>query len=171
MTILGIDPGNTGGLVWLNSSNGESVALGAERMPMLGKDPDASRLARLISEALCVAYENTRGIRPVRFTDKNTGEEKAASGHKAAESRGLFRGLILGICAARGIPCIEVTPAVWQRSLPLAGLKGQDRKAKIVRLALERWPSLPIKCKRDWGMADAAWIAEHWRTTKGGPSI
>lgn len=146
-TVLGVDPGREGALVLLDSSG---ALLGAMRMPMLGKDVHVAMLHSQFTTTQSVAFEQVRGMSP---------EHMGGGGFKAAESRGFFRGLVVGLCMAIGRPLLTISPQSWQKGLNLPKDRA-ERKARIVALAMERWPGLPIKCKRDWGMADAAFIAE-----------
>ena len=89
-------------------------------------------------------------------------------GRVGAFSFGRGYGIWLGILATMAIPYTEVTPQRWQSRM-LAGLpRGPQTKTSAVQRSKSLFPSLPIKVKADWGMADAALIAEFARQVNQG---
>lgn len=109
------------------------------------------------------------------------------NGAKSSREAGMHLGMMHGILAALAIPLQEVASHAWQGPCGLvlpapsaalaAAKKGDDRKllAKMLSArrvdvktatmhqALARWPTLPIRAKRDWDLADAAYLAEYAR--------
>ena len=96
-----------------------------------------------------------------------TGIEKVGTlprdGRVGAFNFGVGYGLWLGLLSGLYIPYMEITPQAWQSKM-LAGLpKGPQTKASAVRASKSLFPHIPIGAKADWGMADAALIAEYTR--------
>lgn len=81
---------------------------------------------------------------------------------------GVGYGLWLGLLSGSFTPYIEVMPQRWQARM-LAGLpRGPQVKSSAVMAAKSLFPHIPIGVKADWGMADAALIAEFTRREKKG---
>jgi hypothetical protein len=59
-----------------------------------------------------------------------------------------------------------VRPQRWQQEMLDGFPRGEATKASAVRIAKSRWPDIPISLKSDWGIADAALIAE-WHRRHG----
>mgnify|MGYP003114715160 FL=1 len=84
-------------------------------------------------------------------------------GRVGAFNFGVGYGLWLGLLSALFIPYMEITPQLWQSRM-LAGLpRGPKVKASAMRAAKSLFPHIPIGVKADWGMADAALLAEYAR--------
>lgn len=161
MMVMGIDPGIGGGVVALSQDGFLDYAL---RTPVI-KDKskrhyDIPGMVAAITDAsdrtddLLVAIEKV-GAMP-------------RDGRVGAFSFGKGYGIWLGILGARSIPYLEVMPQRWQGRM-LAGLpRGPQTKTSAVQRCKALFPTLPIKVKADWGMADAALIAEYARQIKHG---
>ena len=156
MIFIGIDPGITGGIVALGS---DGSFIGSYRTPII-KDKskrhyDIRGMAEVLEELLDQRERLFCGIEKVGTLPRD--------GRVGAFNFGKGYGIWLGIMAGLAIPYIEVPPQRWQGPM-LSGLpRGPQTKTSAVSRARSLFPSLPIKVKADWGMADAALIAEHTR--------
>lgn len=141
--ILGIDPGKTGALAWLDR-DGHLVHVAD--MPDLTGAALGALLADLILEHRnVVAWVEQVGAMP---------RQGVASTWKFAEGTGV----ILGTLGALGIPVRRVTPSKWKGSARL----GADKNAARQR-AIELWPdhSETFARVKDHGRAEAALIGLH----------
>ncbi|MGO8739259.1 hypothetical protein [Rhodoblastus sp.] len=80
-------------------------------------------------------------------------------GAVGAFSFGRCRGLIEGVLAACGVPCVMVSPSIWKRSSGIpAGRENKDMARSIV---IAKWPDKAdwFARKRDIDRAEAALIA------------
>lgn len=162
---LGIDPGRGGALVLIDHDARFVAALNRhEGVPVV-----IAEFLRPHAASIVVACVEKAGYSP-------------HNGKMAAKQAGIHLGVIRGILAALAIPLHEVHANAWQdscgvvRPAKTAGMAGNDRQAakeqsayrneaKLLTMqqALARWPQLPIKAKRDWDIADAAYLAEYAR--------
>ena len=165
MIYIGIDPGLQGAFAVVLQ---DGSLLYACRTPIIapngkGKtDYDLPAMAELLRDW-------SEGVNP-----STVAVEKVASmphdGVASSFRFGMGYGIWLGLIAALGLPRIDVRPQVWQKEL-LEGLpRGKSVKSSAVQRAKALWPSIPITLKKDWGLADAALIAEtarriHYRRT------
>lgn len=142
--ILGYDPGNSGGLVVLDSDGRPYKAI--KYTPKLEDDlVSAIRQFQLFS---CVAY-----IEQVNGNPKMS----AGDAFKFGASAGVVRGAIKSL----GIPVVMVTPQKWQGPLRLP-TKSADREAHknlLKEIAKEHFPMVQDKVYL-WN-ADAYLIAEY----------
>lgn len=147
--ILGIDPGQTGALAFLNGS-GEIVEL--EDMPLLGKkEVNAHMITRLI-----------QGYGPVMIAVVEAAQSMPKQGVAGVFSYGVGYGKILGVLAALDVPIELVAPGTWKKAMGLNTDKSLSR-AKATR----RWPTYADNFKRvkDDGRAEAALLAAWWAST------
>jgi len=154
--IIGIDPGITGAIVVLDDSGSISRCI---RTPIYTdgkkKHYDIPGMREVLMRAVHDAGEPLAGIEKVGTLPRD--------GRVGAFNFGMGYGLWLGLLSALCIPYIEITPQLWQSRM-LAGLpRGPKVKASAVRAAKSLFPHIPIGVKADWGMADAALIAEYAR--------
>jgi len=159
MIFVGIDPGITGAIAILSEDGHELVA--AHRTPVIQAASGGKREynSRLMADLL-IDLENDFGNLVVTIEKVHT---MPRDGRVGAFNFGMGYGIWLGILAARHIAHTLVTPQAWQARM-LAGLpRGPHTKASAVKTATAMWPHLPIKAKADWGLADAALIAEYGR--------
>ncbi len=161
MKVLGIDPGIGGGVVALTH---EGTLDYARRTPVITEKSkrhyDIPGMVEAITNAVTQNPELIVAIEKVGAMPRD--------GKVGAFSFGKGYGIWLGILGALAIPYMEVTPQRWQARM-LAGLpRGPHTKASAVQRSKSLFPSLPIKVKADWGMADAALIAEYIRQVKQG---
>lgn len=163
MLHLGIDPGITGGVVVLDNDG------------ML----DCARRTPIFKEKSKSHYDIPGMVAEIAEAKRRSGDQLVASiekvgamprdGRVGAFSFGKGYGIWLGILGALQVPYAEVAPQRWQSKM-LAGLpRGPHTKTSAVQRCKSLFPTLPIKVKADWGIADAALIAEYMRRvrTKG----
>lgn len=153
--ILGIDPGITGGLAVLNAHG--TFGWGCRTPVLQGKkrEYDIPSMCSVLMRAATDYEEILIGIEKVHSLPRD--------GRVGAFSFGRGYGLWLGLLTGLALPYIEITPQRWQAKM-LAGLpRGPHTKTSAVRAAQARFPSIPITAKADWGIADAALIAEYTR--------
>ena len=155
---VGIDPGLTGAIV---SLFGDGRLCWAYRTPIItagkgGREFDLPAMRRLLIEGKHSPPDDTLvGIEKVHTFPRD--------GRVGAFNFGRGYGMWLGLLAGLRIGHIEITPQRWQATL-LAGLpRGPHIKVSAVKAAKGLWPNIPIVAKADWGMADAALIAEYTR--------
>lgn len=161
MKVMGIDPGITGGVVCLSQDGFLDYALRTPCLAVSGKRHyDLPGMVEAINSVARTTPELLVAIEKVGAMPRD--------GKVGAFSFGKGYGIWLGILSALGIPYLEVTPQRWQSRM-LSGLpRGPQTKASAVLRSKSLFPELPIKVKADWGMADAALIAEYARQTHQG---
>lgn len=158
-TVVGIDPGQEGGIVALDLL-GQLVGHQAADVDgyYAGKLLSARRvrdfLLSLPGPILSVVVES-QGVRP---------QQGAVSGL----TTGKGWGILLGVVEGMGLPLHEVTPAKWATALHGQGCKdAAERKARTVRLVEREIPNLPLtwgrRTKPHDGLSDAGGIALYGR--------
>ena len=148
MTIIGVDPGKTGGIAFLH----EGRLLNAFRMPLTadGKQVDAQGVHDLL-DAIARPWEDTIVLEKVHAMPKNGSVASFSLGHSV--------GVVVGVALGAGYRLRLISPVEWKRivGLPPGSDKGASR-AKASELfpdKRELW-----KLKKDDGLAEAALIAE-----------
>jgi len=140
MTVLGIDPGITGGIAFVNASG-----VRAFDIPVVGKDVDVNALAVLIAEA-CPSFAiiERAGSMP-------------GQGVASTFKYGVAYGALRAVVAVLRVPYRLVTPGSWKAHFKL------DRdKEKSRALAIQLWPGANcFSRKMDHGRAEAALIARY----------
>lgn len=158
---MGIDPGLTGGVVVLDGDGFLDYAL---RTPVIKEK--SKRHFDIPSMVECVRKGMDSDPRFMVAIEKVGAMPR--DGRVGAFNFGKGYGLWLGILGALSIPYLEITPQRWQSTM-LAGLpRGPHTKISAVQRSKSLFPTLPIRNKTDWGMADAALIAEYARQQKQG---
>lgn len=157
MTVyIGIDPGRTGAIVVLDA---EGKLISASLCPCTAKDYDDVAMSRLIALAT-VGEDAFAGLERVGTRPG----ESLRGAFTFGEGVGIWRGALAG----EMIGWKFVMPQAWQQR----ALSGERRpkvrkelKDAITRSAMRRWPELSerLALKKNQGIADAAWIAEHTR--------
>ena len=153
MRVLGVDPGATGAVAFLQIASGYPVDLEVIDMPVLmvgGRTKvDEYALAREIDarvdggELFAGAIIEQGGVRPM-------------NGRIGAAAFWLGLGAVRGILAANFIPIEITTPAAWKRALKVPADKdGARLRASAI---FPPWAGLWTR-KKDHGRAEAALIA------------
>lgn len=152
---IGIDPGLGGALAVLLD---DGSMLYATRTPIIAGTGGAKKQYD-IPQMVQLVKDWTASYHPAFVAIEKVG----AMPHDGVTSSFRFGqgyGLWLGIMAALGLSVIDVRPQVWQKQLLEGMPRGKAVKTSAVTRSKALWPTIPIKYKADWGMADAALIAE-----------
>ena len=167
MIFIGIDPGKTGAIVALDS---DGRVLLAELCPTYLKEFDDTAMALLVAKLSGLGGSDPELI--VAGIEK--GQTRPGESLRGAFSFGEGIGIWRGVLAANLIGWRWIMPQAWQQRA-LAGEKKpksrKELKGAVTRSALRRWPGLHelLKLKKNQGVADAAWIADHVRYTHAHP--
>ena len=149
---VGIDPGLEGAVVTIDEN---STLISFARTPVLrdrGKVKyDVQGMVRAINETIV----SSGGMR-VAIEDVHA---MPGQGVTSMFTFGYGAGLWRGIAAGLGLTVHMVSPRQWSRLLGWMP-QGKNQKLSAARRARDLWPSLPLDVKANWGMADAALIAE-----------
>lgn len=151
MIVLGVDPGASGAVAWLDN---DGTLKAVVDMPHLDGTVSGALLRDLIAQ-----ISHDAGGWPVHAAV----EKVAAMPRQGVSSTfkfGTAYGTVLGCLGALSIPMTHVSAAKWKRALGLTSDKNASR-ARAVYL----WPTFAGEFKRvkDDGRAEAALIAEWWR--------
>ena len=149
--VLGIDPGKTGALAFLDA-DGDLLAV--HDMP----DATCSALGAHVRDLL-VEYRPTQAF--VERTQAFPGQ-----GRTSAHDYGRDAGAVLGALGAWDIPTTLLAPSKWKVAV---GLRGKDKTASR-QLAVELWPAWSASFARvkDHGRAEGALIARYgWHRSLG----
>ena len=146
MIKIGIDPGVSGAIAFLNDDSLEGV-FDMPVMALSGKKQqvNAPKLAEIIGTGSPRANEAY-----VEQVHSMPGQ-----GVSGMFNFGVSYGVIQGVLAALQIPMVLVSPAVWKRR---AGLTGKPKDAART-LAQQLYPAAPLGQKKDVGRADSILIA------------
>ena len=151
MILIGIDPGVSGAIAFLNDDLGLRHVFDMPVMALSGKKQQVNpaELGKLFRVWLCdVPVENTTAY-----------VERVAAmppqGVASSFNFGVSYGIVKGVLGALQIPMVLVSPAVWKRR---AGLTGKPKDASRT-LAQQLYPAAPLGRKKDVGRADSILIA------------
>ena len=149
MTILGIDPGASGGIAFFSMQRG---LLSIFDMPTV-EVKRGGKTKREVSAAMLNAIIGARDI-DAAFVEKVGA--MPGQGVSSMFQFGRSVGMIEGVLAALEIPTNYVTPQVWQKTVGARGGKDASRAR-----ASELFPAYAANFtrKKDDGRADAALIA------------
>jgi len=149
MTTIGIDPGMTGAIAWLDSYG---CLIDLADMPTLDGFVSAQLLADILADADGNADVDMVAIEHVASMPK----QGVASTFKF----GCAFGVALGVAGGMQMPTHLVRPAKWKKDMGLSSDKERSR-----RLAIERWPEHRdlFKLKKHDGRAEAALLALWWQ--------
>ena len=141
MIIIGIDPGLSGAIAWLE----DDVLLGTTDLPVSDGRIDAGLLADMI---LDFGHPQIVVIEKVASMPG----QGVASTFKFGQSYGA----LLGVFGALKYDIVDVTPRRWKKDLALSSDKELGRQ-----MAIAKWPNMAdlMKRKKDHGRAEAALIA------------
>ncbi len=157
MIVIGIDPGNSGGIAVIPGPEREWETPWAEQIPLCGKEIDGHQLAERLQDI-------GPGIVIIEKAQAMPGQ-----GVTSMFNYGRGFGLILGVLEGLGIPYRLVTPQAWKNRVLAGTPKDKSAAANYVRKA---YPTINLtpgkKQKPHDGMADAACIADYgWRVQRG----
>ena len=139
--IIGIDPGLSGAIAWLE----DGVILGVTDLPVQNGRIDSEKLADMI---LDFGHPSVVVIEKV----SSMPGQGVASTFKFGQSYGS----LLGVFGALKYDIVDVTPRRWKKDMNLSSDKEMCRLT-----AINRWPNIQdfLKRKKDHGRAEAALIA------------
>lgn len=147
MLVIGIDPGQSGGIAWWSSDGGMDCC----KMPETERDV----VCRLTE--ICELANDRRMWKLKAYIERvhSMPGQGVASSFKFGQSYGFLRGCLNGL----DIPFDEVTPQKWQASM---GCRTKGDKNVSKSRAQQLWPGLKIT----HAVADALLICEHGRRTE-----
>ena len=162
MTIIGIDPGLSGGIVVLQDGEIAQAVVMPTTKRTRGREIDEQELRRLIvreSGALPRIYLERIHAAPVQGR-----KQGVASMFSFGAGWGLVRGILCGLC----IPYHLVRPQQWQR-VTMAG----EPKGSEYLIVSRRWPGVDWRASErcrvpHGGIVDAALIALYGHLREGG---
>ena len=166
--VVGIDPGITGAVMVMDENGGLQRALRTPILLVKGKKVYDLQLMREVLRGANYEADKEGGTVMV-------GIEKVHSlprdGRVGAFRFGTGYGMWLGLLSGLFLPYKEVTPQRWQARMLAGYPRGEQTKTSAVVVSKGLWPHIPIQVKADWGMADAALIAEYTRREHRGEDI
>lgn len=158
--VIGIDPGIGGAVVVLAADGSIAAAAVTPSIPT-GKgskrDYDWDGMRRLIEP-----YSFLAGMHRTRCAIELVGP-MPKQGVTSMFNFGKGYGIWIGIVCSHLMPITLVKPQCWQAELLAGYPRGKAVKNSAVRVARGLWLDIPIEKKKDWGLADAALIAEWHR--------
>jgi crossover junction endodeoxyribonuclease RuvC len=151
MIILGIDPGLSGALAFLDTKTG---MIAVEDMPTVTVMRNRKE-KREVSAQLVAAIVVKRHVEAAFLEKVNA---MAGQGVSSVFSFGRSAGIIEGVLAAFDIPTTLVTPQAWQKAMAVRDGKDGSRER-----AMQLFPASAelFQRKKDDGRSDAALIAKH----------
>lgn len=157
--VIGIDPGITGAVVVLNVDGSLEFA---SRCPSIPTGQGNKREFDWDKMRGCIAPYSFLAGKTSRCVIELVGA-RPDQGVTSMFNFGTGYGIWIGIACSHLLPITRVRPQRWQREMLDGFPKGKATKASAVRVAKSLWPDIPIRVKDDWGIADAALIAEWHR--------
>ena len=170
-TIIGIDPGVTGAIAWMDWLPSNHLIYGVEDLPVVvrssgkGKKINAAALRDQISiiesksDGTVIVYvELVHAMPPIMGKARKAGTTSSFNfGHTA--------GVIEGVVIGGGYEVHFVPPATWKKHFKLTGKEKDAARGK----ALELFPTMSdeLKFKKDHGRADALLIAKYGQYMTG----
>jgi crossover junction endodeoxyribonuclease RuvC len=151
MIILGIDPGLSGALAFLDTNTG---MIAIEDMPTVEVKRN-NKLKREVSPQLTAAIIAKRHAEAAFLEKVNA---MAGQGVSSVFSFGRSSGILEGILAAYDIPTTLVTPQTWQKAMGVRDGKDGSRAR-----AMQLFPASAelFQRKKDDGRSDATLIASY----------
>ena len=147
VTILGIDPGKTGGIGLIQFEPGKPTSVHSE----VWKMPETEREVFDLLKSR-VKSQHSTSIHAWIERVASRPQQGVAGTFKFGKNYGLLRGLLIAL----EVPFESVPPGVWQRKLGC--LTGGDKTVNRAK-AQELFPSISITN----ATAEALWIAEYGR--------
>tara|TARA_R100000951_G_scaffold82836_1_gene70496 strand:- start:1106 stop:1603 length:498 start_codon:yes stop_codon:yes gene_type:complete len=154
---VGIDPGLLGAIAVLDD---EGRLLDAVRTPVIPSSGKGGKTEYDIPAMAQFLEHISPDLRLITLEQVNA---MPHDGVTSAFRFGMGYGIWRGIASALRTPMMLARPVAWQAKALAGRPRGKAVKSSAVAAAKDLWPNIPIKYKRDWGMADAALIAEHGR--------
>jgi Holliday junction resolvasome RuvABC endonuclease subunit len=150
MIIVGIDPGNNGGIALLHGDR----LIYADHLPVVGK----TLSGHLLNNWFADIEPDTPAMVVVEQV-----HAMPRQGVSSTFAFGKAVGIIEGVIAARGLPVTYVTPQRWKKAMGVTADKNSSRQ-----LAINLWPTEADLFRRvkDADRAEAALIAEYYRRTQ-----
>jgi crossover junction endodeoxyribonuclease RuvC len=154
MIILGIDPGLSGALAFLDTKTG---MIAVEDMPTVTVMRNRKE-KREVSAQLVAAIVVKRHVEAAFLEKVNA---MAGQGVSSVFSFGRSAGIIEGVLAAFDIPTTLVTPQAWQKAMNVRDGKDGSRER-----AMQLFPASAelFQRKKDDGRSDASLIAKYGAT-------
>lgn len=157
MRILGIDPGITGAVAFLDNG----ICTHVQDLPMLAGEVDGMALWA----GLRLAHEMT----PIDMVFLEETHAMPKTGSMANYSQGFSKGAIVTALRIASLPITRVQPSVWKTKL---GLRGKDKDFGR-RLAMELFPDQVDRISRvkDHNRAEAMLIARYGSFTLSAEAV
>lgn len=155
--VVGIDPGITGAVAFVNSAGASWVHDMPVAMVKKGRrEVMAAELSRILEAApsATVYVERVNAMPKIGTKD---GHNRSGQGVSSAFGFGRSVGVIEGVVAALRMPLVFVTPQAWKKH---HGLSGADKDVSRT-LASQLYPEAELSRKKDIGRADALLIARY----------
>ncbi len=154
MIVLGVDPGMSGALAWLN---GSGALLRVEDMPVFEVLRNGKPRRELNVHGLALLLSDLKA--DVCFYEQVSGME--GDSPSSAFSFGRIAGAAEAVVKLAGARFEHVAPHVWKRAMGLIGTAKDQSRAK----ATNRWPdhAKTFSRKMDDGRPEAALLAEYGR--------
>ncbi len=150
MTIIGIDPGQKGGLAFL------SGVVSAYPMPLAGKELDIVAITDLFYSVQHSGWE-WPSLAVIEKCHAMPGQ-----GTVSMFKFGKGYGTLLGILGALKIPTMLVTPQAWKKVVLAGTKKDKDAAIEYVRMKYPDFNLILPRCRKPHdGMADAICLAEY----------
>lgn len=143
--IIGIDPGNTGAVAFLDGDKLVTV----HDMPLMANGKKQQVNAYELNRILGIFYGD-----PTDVVIEKVGA-MPGQGVSSMFNFGMGFGVLQGVAAGRGFPIHLVTPQSWKKHFSLIG-KDKDNARTV---AQQLYPDAPLGRKKDVGRADAILIA------------
>ena len=158
MTIIGIDPGLSGGIAVLENNK----VLDIFDMPVMSEGKknkrqlNSAQLVKLIKDNISKNEEVSVVVEQVNAMP--------GQGVTSMFNFGQTFGAIKGVCAALGLPIFFVRPAKWKKHFELINSSKDSSRTK----AIEMYPSLSndLAKKKDVNKSDAILIARFYSETR-----
>jgi crossover junction endodeoxyribonuclease RuvC len=152
--IIGIDPGVTGAIAFLEDKTFILCAVHDMPTMLLGQSKqqvNEAELVKIINFQLSFPHTIILAVYLERVS------AMPGQGVTGMFNFGMSYGSVKGVVAALGLPLMLVSPAVWKRK---AGILHNDKDAARV-MAQHLYPEASLGRKKDVGRADAILIARY----------
>lgn len=183
MLYIGIDPGISGAIAFLNFLPGGSIDVWFEDMPVLkvagstrvrseyDEDAIASKLRSGVAKAgggpVLVAIEVQSAMPNFRAKKQQPGEpagkpEAHSIGVSSSFAIGTGWGVLRGVCGGLGLPRVFVSPRTWKAKLMRDCPKEKDASIAVAKRMFPQ-SAEHLARKKDHARAEALLIAEYAR--------